>query len=441
MQQLIDKVEHYLYSVEGIAEVIVAYSGGVDSHVLLHVCSQLQPRLKTLSFKAIHIDHGLQQDASKWATHCLRVATSLGLECRVERVNANDVNGDGPEQAARNARYAALRAHCSKQTLVLTAQHQEDQAETLMLQLFRGAGVKGLASMPRLTAFGDGLIGRPLLECSQQEILDYAQQQQLDWVEDPSNLALAYDRNFIRQQLIPLIKQRWPAFAKTTARTASHCAEASAVLEDYAASLLMPQRRAEFDLVSIADQDDRHRRLMLRQWLADNAVRMPSEKVLQQLLMLLTAKKSACVAWAQYQVHLYKGFLHLNQQQLEPVPLTGIVWQAETIELPGSSGELSKRSVLRGGISSRYWSESRVSIRRRVGGESLQVMGRSCRKTLKKLYNESHVFPWLRDHLPLIYVDDELVAVADLWLAEGFSAMEGEEMYCIEWSHPGFCIQ
>jgi len=443
LQQLIDKVERYLLSVTGITDVIIAYSGGVDSHVLLDVCSKLQSSFDAVSFKAIYINHGLHQDSEQWQLHCQDVSLALSVDFIAESVDASDVNGEGPEQAARHARYAALRVHCSESSLLLTAQHQDDQAETLMLQLLRGAGVKGLASMPKLAPFGRGFIGRPLLELSQQDILDYANLHELSWVEDSSNLELAYDRNFLRQRVIPVIKQRWPAFSKTTSRTASHCAEASSILDDVASSLLTDNDSAEFSVASMAGQTDKVKRLVLRQWLANSGVRMPSEKVLDQLLMLLalTTRKPAFVAWADNQVRLYNGRLYLTPQLCDGLLAKKTTWQAEQVELSGVLGVLAKKRVSSGGIAERYWLESRISVRRRVGGESIQLPGRLGRKKLKKLYNEAKILPWVRNDVPLIYLDDELVAVADLWLDDRYSAQEGERLFCIDWSHAEFRIR
>ena len=440
MQKLITTVESYLSSVKNITDVIIAYSGGVDSHVLLHVCSTLKG---SFNFKAIYIDHGLHEDSKKWSAHCQHTAESLSINFISEAVNAANVNGDGPEQAARQARYAALSKHCSDNTLLLVAQHQDDQAETLMLQLLRGAGVKGLASMPRLAAFGKGYLGRPFLELSQQTILDYAAQHQLSWVEDSSNLELTYDRNFLRQQVVPLIQQRWPAFAQTTARTASHCAEASSILDDYASTLLVANDSADLSVSSLDGETDQVKRLVIRQWLANNAVRMPSEKILHQLVSLLAMDvgQSACVAWAQYQVRLYNGNLYFSLSQSDVLVSTDYCWQFEQVELPGRLGMLRKKPVVSGGISEQYWLESRVSVRFRVGGERIKLAGSLGRKKLKKLYNEAKIFPWVRNDIPLIYIDDELVAVADLWLDERYLAKDGGVMYQVEWTHPKFRIQ
>jgi len=443
LPQFIDTVERYLRSLDGITNVVIAYSGGVDSHALLDTCSQLQLVLPQMSFKAVYIDHGLHQDSAHWRLHCEACAAALNIEFESKKVDAVDVNGEGPEQAARRARYAALEAYCGANTVLLTAQHQDDQAETLMLQLLRGAGVKGLASMPVLAPFGLGSIGRPLLDVSQQAVLDYAQARQLNWVEDPSNQELAYDRNFLRQQLIPLIKQRWPAFSQTTARTASHCAEASSILTRYASSLLLDSPDKRLDLSSIIERDDALKRLLLRQWLGGNGVRMPSEKVLYQIVSLVNnvTARSGLVKWANYQVYLYNGFLYLVMQPRAAMLSVKCAWTEEKLSLSGVLGLLVKKELVDGGIAAHYWDDARVSVGSRMGGESLKLAGRTGRKKLKKLFNEAKILPWVRDDVPLIYIDGSLAAVADLWLAEEFIAKQGEESYGIEWLHPELTIR
>lgn len=443
MPQFIDKVECYLRSLDGIASVVIAYSGGVDSHALLDACSRLQPLLQQMSFKAVYIDHGLHQDSVHWRHHCEACAAVLNIEFESKKVDAVDVSGEGPEQAARHARYAALEAYCGENTVLLTAQHQDDQAETLMLQLLRGAGIKGLASMPALASFGLGYIGRPLLEVGQQVILDYAKARQLNWVEDSSNQELVYDRNFLRQQLIPVIKRRWPAFSQTTARTASHCAEASSILTHYASSLLGDSPAKKLDLKCLIGRDDALKRLLLRQWLDANTVRMPSEKVLYQLVRLVSnsAAKSGLVEWANYQVYLYDGCLYLATPSPASKLLLKCTWNEEKFNLPGMSGVLVKSASIGNGLAAHYWDQSRVSVRPRKGGECIKLAGRAGRKKLKKLYNEVKIFPWVRDNVPLIYIDDTLAAVANLWVSEEFIAKPGEGSYGIEWYHPELSIR
>lgn len=420
---------------------MVAYSGGVDSHVLLHICAQLRPQLKDITFQAVYIDHGLHENSSRWSAHCKQVALKLDIEYISQKVFAKDINGDGPEQAARLARYKALSKYIDKQTLLLTAQHQDDQAETLLLQLLRGSGVKGLSSMPLLSKFEGGYLLRPFLDCSKQSISDYAATHTLSWVEDPSNLDVSYDRNFLRQSVIPLIKQRWPAFSKTTSRSAAHCAEASTILTDLASTLLQDALVDKLELSLLVTLNDETQRLVIRQWLADHKIRMPSEKVLEEIQRLVVQPlvKSACIKLGDQQLRLFDACFFIVTQEIEAFPF--IDWIGNKVMLPACMGDLSFIEVTGAGIDKELWESSRISIRCRQGGESLKVAGRLGHKKLKKLLYENKIFPWVRNIIPLIYLDGQLVAVADLWVDENYLVMEGEKGYLPQWNHPDLRIQ
>ena len=221
----------------------LGFSGGVDSHVLLHLCASIASLNAKLV--AIYVHHGLQVEADFWAEHCQRTCEALGVACQIVRVNAQPIQGQSPEEAARNARYDALKAFVQSNDVLLIAQHREDQLETVLLQLFRGSGLKGLSAMPACIPFGSGTLLRPLLDVSKQAINSYAIAHELSWIEDPSNLSSDYDRNFLRNEVLPLLKQRWPAVDKTVSRSAKHCAEAQ--------SLISVQAKAAFLEVFVSD--------------------------------------------------------------------------------------------------------------------------------------------------------------------------------------------
>jgi len=437
LNDLINCVEQRIASITDIKRIVIAYSGGVDSHVLLHVCAQLQKNLNHLAFKAVYIDHGLHEDSSRWSEHCEKVAIDLGVDFTSQQVDARNNNGEGPEQAARRARYAALSTLVDENTVLLTAQHQDDQAETLMLQLLRGSGVNGLASMPTLARFDAGFISRPLLGFSKKDILEYADEKGLSWVEDSSNQNESYDRNFLRQQVIPLIRKRWPAFSKTTSRTASHCAEASSILADVGSSFLLETGDGELYIKPILDQKEEIQRLVIRQWLSARGVLFPSEKVLLQILMMLSAKvdKTPLVEWSGQQVRLFDGRLFFTHQQGEST-FSPIEWRSERIKLPNTLGEICLIPIVGEGIAQKLWNSSEVSIRCRQGGETIKLAARLGSKKLKKLLNEEKILPWVRHSIPLIYLNNELAAVADLWLDERFLASENELGYVLDWQHP-----
>lgn len=440
MNQLVKSVEQLIASTTHVNRLIVAYSGGVDSHVLLHCCAMLQKTTDNFIVQSVYINHGLHQDAQQWRDHCEQVSNYLAVEFYSINVNAVDLKGEGPEQAARHARYEALLTFANESTIVLTAQHEDDQAETFMLQLLRGAGVKGLSGMPELSPFGDGLLGRPFLPISKKTILNYAEQEGLEWIDDPSNLDVSLDRNFLRQQVIPLIQKRWPAFAKTTSRSAAHCAEAMQVLSGYASNYLLEERAGVLNYSSMAELSDETQRLVLRQWLSKNEVRLPSQKVLEQMQLMIHTN-SGLVEWHSYQIRAFDSKFFLLHKTKDSCPFLLTPWNSEGVLLPNEMGFLSIKAVTGEGISKAIWESSSISIRPRSGGERIRLLARPGSKKLKDLFRESGYYPWLRDLIPLIYLDDKLAAVADIWIDERFAAKKDQPGYKIEWTHPHLKIQ
>jgi tRNA(Ile)-lysidine synthase len=273
--------------------VFIGYSGGVDSHVLLDICASL-PELKS-KIIAVYIHHGLQKEADDWAIHCQKIAEDLDVKFLVVRVNAQPNNGESPEEAARNARYYAFKNLIAENDVLLIAQHREDQLETVLLQLFRGSGLKGLAGMPEKMRFGKGDLVRPLLSFSKEKINAYAVENELIWIEDPSNQSLIYDRNFLRQEIIPQLKQRWQSLDKTVARTATHCAEAE--------TLISKMAQTEFETVFNVDDEtlnipkllaysETEQRLILRKWFEFLGLKMPSQDFVQRILKEVVGAKS-----------------------------------------------------------------------------------------------------------------------------------------------------
>jgi len=216
--------------------IIVAYSGGLDSTVLLHLLAQSNYKAQ---LAAVHVNHGLMPDAEKWTRFCQQTCQQLHVPIHVERVVVNKQHPQGPEAAARAARYGALLKHATKETVFLTAHHQDDQAETMLLQLFRGAGPAGLAAMPMVSAFANARLVRPLLGITRQEIRDYADNENLQWIEDQSNQDQSYSRNYLRHEVMPVIRKHWPGMSQQLARGASHQAEATELLKKLAAQDLL----------------------------------------------------------------------------------------------------------------------------------------------------------------------------------------------------------
>lgn len=208
--------------------VFIAYSGGVDSHVLLHAAAKFS---NTFKLQAIHINHHLHDESNDWAAHCQKVCDALAMTLKTQSVNITLKPGDSLEAVARQQRYAAIQTFLSNESYVLTAHHENDQAETVLLQLMRGAGIKGLSAMPIVNTLGKHKLARPLLHCSRQELMQYANEHKLKWIHDHSNADLQFDRNFVRQKILPLLETRRANITRSIARTATHCSEANELLD------------------------------------------------------------------------------------------------------------------------------------------------------------------------------------------------------------------
>jgi len=301
----------------------VAYSGGLDSHVLLHLAGQLarsDPGFPEL--RAVHVHHGLLPQAEQWTGHCAEVCRGLAISLQILRVDGRTAAGESPEAAARAARYGAWRALLAPGEVLLTAQHQGDQAETLLLQLLRGAGVEGLAAMAAWSPCGDGHLLRPLLEVGRSDLLEYAEAVPLLWVEDPSNRDLRYDRNFLRNAVIPLLKQRWPGLDRVLSRSARHCAEAQACLQQCTEELYAAVGRADggLSVAGLRGCAEPDRNLLLRRWIRATGLRPPSARVLRRVAAeMLSAgpDRSPRVAWCDGSIRRYRDGLYLQPATVE----------------------------------------------------------------------------------------------------------------------------
>lgn len=411
----------------------IAYSGGVDSHVLLHLLAQFRGAGKSPPLAAIHVNHGLNPKADEWARHCATVCAQLGIELLVEKVAVVRDGGNGIEAAARAARYAAFEKHVRENELLLQAHHADDQVETLLLRLLRGSGLGGLAAIPGARALGRGQLLRPLLQTTRADILDYAQRHRLPWIEDDSNRDPHFDRNFLRLRVLPEFEQRWPAYRDTLMRVVEQAREAELLLdalaaEDFARTQAPPLC---LDVAACLQLTPERRRNLLRYWLQRLALPLPSRAQLLQIELMLAARRDAepCVQWPGAEVHRFRTALHA----LPPLPpLPGAVdrpWSPAAVCAIEGLGRLQAAAITGSGLRA----DRDYRIRSRRGGERCRPAGRAHSQTLKKLLQEHAVPPWLRDRLPLIYCGDELAAVADLWVCEGYVAAQGQPGWQLEW--------
>lgn len=417
-------------------QIYIGYSGGVDSHVLLQVCTQLAEFKEKIT--AVYVHHGLQAIAESWAIHCQQEAEKCAVKFQLLRVNAQPQLGESPEAAARNARYQALQPLLHRNDVLLVAQHREDQLETVLLQLFRGAGVQGLSAMPKAIAFGAGQLLRPFLNIPKQTIQSYAEEQNLSWVTDPSNACDEFDRNFLRNQVIPLLKTRWAQLDKTVARSAQHCATAQQTLADVAEQLFAEVVNADNSL-SIARLQTlslQKQWLVVRHWFNALGLKMPSAGFVEAIFTeVIQAKSSAEPALKKAGVVLrrYQDKLYCEKEQPNFENSLQLVWQVTKDELQLPDGSLLQRNPSLTGIAVSAWQQARVTVRFRQGGEKIRLPHRYGQHTLKKLLQEAQIPPWQRDKIPLLYFDEQLVAVADLWLSADFQTTTETACYQLHW--------
>lgn len=411
----------------------VAYSGGLDSHVLLHTLVSLREKFP-IKLRAIHIHHGLSQNADAWFDHCKEVCDTLKIEWMGRRISAKAAVGESPEETARRFRYAAFIELLSTEDILLTAHHQNDQAETVLLQLLRGAGPKGLAAMPSIKKLGTSQQARPLLDITRQELIAYATKHQLKWIEDESNANVSYSRNFIRHQIMPLLADRWSTVSKTLSRVAENCAEAQELLELFAQDDLVAAQGSVPNTLSVSylkQLPPARGRLVLREWLRRQNLSAPSTKKMQQILkdMLFAGEnKAPHVHWGKAELRRYRDDLYVRKYTPKKVMQDEKIWQlAEPLVIPGVG---TLRAVPTRGEGLRA-DINQVIVRFRQGREKIQLPGRQMRHSLKKLFQQWKVLPWERDQVPLIFQRNELMAVVGFALGEKFMAGPEEEGYLL----------
>ena len=420
------------------AKVIwVAYSGGCDSHALLHSLVALRAEIKA-EIKAIHINHGLSPDADKWEAHCKQTCEQLNVSYSAIKVDARQKKSS-PEEAARHARYDEWKLLIKKNEIILLAHHQDDQAETLLLQLMRGSGVKGLAAMPAQQGFSQGLLCRPMLGFSREDIQHYAEKHNLSWIDDPSNFDTDFDRNFLRHQVVPLLESRWPSLKKTLSRTASHSAEADHLLSVLAEQDWQHVQHAEsakqIKVSALLELDEMRQRNLLRYWLASMCgLRLPNTVHLQRILdEVVTAADDASpeVIWNGGEVRRYRGLLYAQEVLCQVQSGESYTWSNIEQPLTVAKQRLLAVAANGQGLSQEKLAGAEISVHFRQGGETCRPKGRGQTHQLKKLFQEWNIPPWQRASVPLLYVNNELAEVIGYCCCEPFAASDGEPSWSI----------
>jgi tRNA(Ile)-lysidine synthase len=419
---------------------LVAFSGGLDSTLLATALVRLglASRVRTA-----YVDHGLNPDSAAWADHCRGVAAALGVELTTVRVSIEDAPAHGLEAAARDVRYRALGSLLAPGEVLLTAHHGDDQLETVLLRLLRGSGVRGLRGIIPFGPFGRGFLGRPLLGFTRAELHAEAVEWGLAWIEDPSNRAVRHDRNFLRRDVLPALKARWPAAVLHAGRMAEQMSDAESILDAVAAQDAAPlEEPSRVPRAVLAALDPARQRNLLRHLLRRTGLGVPSSvKIdeLRQALLDTRADAQPLVRWPGGDARVFRQQLHLLGPLPPPSPPGYAAKLAPRAGWSGPEGELTFVSSTAGapGLPA-AWLDEGLTLRFRAGGEQFQPLGRAHRQPLKRWLQEAGVVPWMRGRIPLLCRGEEVVAVGDLWLAEATRAVGAEEpRWQVRWTkHP-----
>ena len=425
----------------------VAFSGGLDSTVLLHLAAGHRHKELFGQLCAIHVDHNIAADSAAWAEHCAAQAGQLQVPFTLCKVPADELVGGNLEQRAREARYRLIAAALSPDDLLLTAHHRRDQAETVLLQLFRGGGVRGTAAMGELSAQHGIKLLRPLLDVDPQALRSYSVYHNLHWIEDPSNQQIVHDRNYLRHQVMPRLRQRWPGLDQALARSARLHAQSSELADDLAAidltvagstvtknNLQAEPASITLNCESLIKLSPHRRSNLLRYWLMQMGYPVPSEiqlRVLQQSLLYSRADRSPVFTWRSSQVYRYRGELVASLRSNRSADIATEFWCVERPLLIKELGwQLSAHSCAEG-PRMKWLPDRPLTVVFRQGGEVMQLHGHH--RKLKKLFQEWGVPPGDRQRLPLIFADQELLAVPGYAVADSVRVTDGGEGWQLSW--------
>ncbi|MEO5811486.1 MAG: tRNA lysidine(34) synthetase TilS [Rhodanobacter sp.] len=394
------------------APLCVAFSGGPDSTALLYALAQL-PEARARGLRALHVDHGLQPQSVAWAEHCTHFCATLGVLCTVLPVQVEHGRGDGLEAAARDARYAALATQLQVGGYLVLAHHRDDQAETVLLKLLRGAGPEGLGGMRELRPFGQGQLWRPLLALPRQQLLDYVARWQLASIDDPSNYNTHLARNLLRHDILPRLLQHWPQAVHSIVHAAALSRAAADTLQTQWLTALDALRDPTNDSLEVAGWlalDPALRDPLLDHWLHLRGLRAPTTAQRRQICQQSRARADQVprIAWPGAELRIWKGRLWAMTPRGVPPPDWQTTWGGEPLQLP-DHGTLALQPE-----SARL--AAPLTLRLRRGGERIKPVNDKHTRDLRDLLQQARMPPWQRATCPLLYSGDELVAVADRWL-------------------------
>ncbi|HJR09890.1 MAG TPA: tRNA lysidine(34) synthetase TilS [Rhodanobacteraceae bacterium] len=398
----------------------VAFSGGPDSTALLHALAHT-PEARARGLRALHVDHGLHADSAAWAEHCATFCKTVDVPLTTVRVEVGDSRGEGIEAAARRARYAAFAEQLHAGEWLALAHHRDDQVETVLLKLLRGAGPEGLGGMRLLRPFAHGFLWRPLLETPREMVRKYLTEHEITCVDDPANYDGRFARNVLRTEIMPRIARHWPHAEASILHTAQLCRAAADYIDDDARAALENLRRGTgtLDVAGWLELPDALRAPVLDAWLHARGLDHPPDASRAELERQTTgaARDSVPVlAWANTEIRIWNGRLHAMPPLAAPPERWQSQWNGATLVLPPDCGALSLEPAT--GNSSptngaRF--DPPLAVCFRHGGERIRPSGDPHTRELRDLFQQARIPPWLRARCPLIHENNELIAVADLW--------------------------
>lgn len=418
--------QNWVQQFEQYEKLWIGFSAGLDSTVLLHNVLAI-PELRN-KIHAVHVNHHLSTHSTVWQNHCESICLQLNIPIFVSSVHVQSSN---VEEHARLLRYGVFESLLEPNHAFLVAQHGDDQAETILLQLLRGAGVDGLAGMPAQKCLGAGILLRPLLKHSRDTLLKYAQENHLTWCEDDKNQDLSFSRNFLRHHILPALKTKWPGVSKSLQRSAMHCQEARTNLRTLA-NLDYPELTKDHLSVSKLKTFDAERlNNILRVWLQNNQVRLPSSAILKRIPReLLEASQDATpsIQWSDIAIVRYQQTVYLlknTQTSFNPAPIPWVNFPDPILD-----GKVQAIRAKQG-----LWipDGAHIEIRFRQGGE--QLYWKKQTKQLKKLFQEWKLPHWLRDKIPLLFIDNQLAAVVGFAVSDNYYRIDDEDTYEISSTH------
>ena len=418
-----------------VTKFTIALSGGVDSMVLLDLLSKAKRSSDVI--KAIHINHNLHESSKEWVNFVKDACKKYKLPLIIESINPKQ-EGFGLEAEAREQRYKKFKEIILDNECLLTAHHLDDQIETMLFRIFRGTGLDGLRSIRKKAKFGKGLLFRPLINIPREAIEQYAKLNDIKWIEDPSNKNIDFDRNYLRNNIVPSIKKRWPNAQKTITRLSSLAENNQKLLHELAKEDIGEIEKFNvLDIGILSNKSSLRINNIFRFLILKNKMGIPSLKVLENgIETLINAKSdSPIITWDGFSIRRYKNTLYffnpdLKQDEIRPLKMKWFIDQ--TINLGGNRGSIQARFIKGEGIALNKCPKS-LEIKYRKGGEQIKPSGHKITKSLKNLFQENNVLPWVRDQIPLFYLDEELISVGDLWFNQDYRAKEQEEGFLISW--------